>query len=269
VGLSLGAADAGTALEQFIPTGWEVGDCPASYGPDSALCGATDKGPFKVDHHIPTAWIRRPHKDCKVARELGRRDAERRGFTVESEVVGHCGLSGAPCVEHVYRARKADAARGFEYVLCPAGGDVLLISYGVSPRVAQEFHAVARRQVRWDGGPEPRAVHEDPIQIGADPVLEGPGVDPILDLVRSHRPEIERCRAEAVAAGRVPVGKLVLKWQIGKDGRVASAETVSDGTSNPALASCVLGRVRSWQFPRPKGGGAVVITCPFLFRAGN
>ena len=265
----LGAADAGVALEQFIPAGWEAGDCPASYGPDSVLCGGTDTGPFKVDHHIPTAWIRRPHKDCKVTRELGRRDAERKGFTVESEVLGRCGLSGAPCVEHVYRARKPDSARGFEYVVCPAGADALLVSYGVSPRVAQEFHQFARRQVRWDDGPKSHAPHEDPIQIGSNPVLEGPGGDPNLDLVRSHRPEIERCRADAVAAGRVPAGKLVLKWQIGKDGRVTSAETVSDGTSTPALASCVLGRVRTWQFPPPKGGGAVVITCPFVFRAGN
>jgi hypothetical protein len=152
VGLVLGGADAGTSLEQFIPAGWESGECPGSYGPDSVLCGAADSGPFKVDHHIPTAWIRRPKKDCEATRELGRRDAERRGFTVESEVAGRCGSSSAPCVERIYRVRKPDAARGFEYVVCPAGGDALLISYGVSPGVAQAFHDAARRQVRFRAG---------------------------------------------------------------------------------------------------------------------
>ena len=273
VGLLLGAAapesggaDARASLEQFIPAGWEAGACPASYGPDSVLCGATDKGPFKVDHHVPTAWIRRPHKSCKAARDLGRHDAERRGFILVSEASGRCGSSSASCVERAYRGRKADSARGLEYVVCPAGGEALLVSYGVSSRVAGQFHDFARRQVRWAEGQAP-VPHIDPIQIGADPVLEGPAGDPNLNIVRSHRPEIERCYADAVAARRVPVGRLVLKWQIGEDGRVASAETVSDETRDPTLAGCILARIRTWQFPRPKGNAVVFITCPFLFRA--
>ncbi len=268
VGLLLGAAapEARAPLEQFIPAGWEAGACPASYGPDSVLCAGTDKGPFKVDHHVPTVWIRVPHKSCKATRELGRHDADRRGFTVASEVQGRCGSSGAPCVERVYRGRKPDRPRVLEYSLCPAGLDPLLVYYGVSSRVAGQFHDAARRQVRWAEGQQP-VQHTDPIQIGSDPVLEGPAGNPNLDVVRSHRPELERCRADAVAARRVPVGKLVLKWQIAEDGRVASAETVSDETKDPTLAGCILARLRTWQFPPPKGNKVVFITCPFLFPA--
>jgi len=272
LGLLVGAADAPLSLEQFIPAGWEAGPCPASYGHDSVLCAGTDQGPFKVDHHVPTAWIRRPHKSCKTARELGRHDAGRKGFTVVSQTTGRCGASGAPCVEHVYRGRKADAPRLLEYVLCPAGGDPLLVSYAVSSRVAGEFHDVARRQVRWAEGQQPvqqPVPHTAPVQIGSDPVLEGTAGDPSLDVVRSHRPEIEHCRADAAAAGRVPVGKLVLKWQIGEDGRVVSAETVSDETKDPTLAGCIQARLRTWQFPRPKGNAVVFITCPFRFPAGS
>ena len=275
VGLLLGTAapegaapDARASLQQFIPAGWESGDCPASYGPNSVLCAGTNTGPFKVDHHVPTAWIRLPHKSCKATRDLGRHDAERKGFILVSEASGRCGSSGASCVERVYRGRKADSARGLEYVVCPAGGEALLVSYGVSSRVAGQFHDFARRQVRWAEGQSP-VLHIDPIQIGADPVLEGPAGDPNLNVVRSHRPEIERCRADAVAAGRVPVGKLVLKWQIGEDGRVASAEVVTDETQAPGLAGCLLARVRTWEFPRPKGGGVVLITCPFQFRGAE
>jgi len=275
VGMLLGAGtgpkDAGVNrafLEQFVPRGWEAGECPKAYGPDSVLCAATDQGPFKVDHHVPTAWIRMPRGGCKQAREVARREAERKGFTLSSEVVGRCGSSGAPCVEHLYRHPKPDVASPVEYVLCPAGGHPLVVSYGVSSRVAAEFHDVARRQVRWAEGQQP-AVHTDSIQIGPDATLEGTAGDPILDLVRSHRPELERCRADAVAAGRVPVGRLVLKWQIGADGRVASAETVTNETNDPTLVSCMLAKLRTWQFPRPKGGGAVFVTCPFQFRSGG
>ena len=263
--LLVGTAEIPASLQQFVPAGWEATGCPASYGPDTVLCAATDTGPFKVDHHVPTGWIRRPHKSCKAARELGRQEADRRSFTVASEAHGHCGASGAPCVERVYRGRKADRPRVLEYVLCPPGDDPLLVSYAVSSRVAGPFHDAARRQVRWTEGQQPVS-HTDPIQIGSDPVLEGVAGDPNLDVVRSHRPEIERCRADAVAARRVPVGKLILKWQIAADGRVASAETVSDETKDPTLAGCILARLRTWQFPRPKSG-VVFITCPFRFLA--
>ena len=261
VGLLLGA-DAGPRLEQFVPAGWVAGPCPASYGRDSVLCAGTDTGPFKVDHHIPTAWIRRPPGGCKAAGDVGRHDADRKGFSIVSDAVGRCGASGASCTERIYRSRKPDAPRAFEYVICPAGADALLVSYAASSRVAAPFHDAARRQVSWAVGQAPVA-HVDPIQIGSDPVLEGTGGDPNLDVVRSHRPEIERCRAAAVAAGHVPAGKLILKWQIGEDGRVVSAETVTDDTRAPTLAGCILARLRTWQFPRRKGN--VFITCPFRF----
>jgi len=273
VGLLLGAsarADAGSdaraSLEQFVPPGWEVGDCPASYGRDAVLCAGTKEGPFKVDHHVPTAWIRAPGGQCKTVREAVRRDARRKRLTLVREAAGRCGSPDAPCVEHEFRGRSRDATGVFEYVLCPPGGDPLVVSYGVSRRVAGHFHEVARLQVHWDVGQVPLH-HTDPIQIGTEAILEGVQGDPNLNVVRSHRPEIERCRADAIAAGRVPVGKLVIQWQIGGDGRVASAKTVSDETGAPALAGCVLERIRTWEFPRPKGGGAVFITCPFVFRA--
>jgi hypothetical protein len=32
------------------------------------------------------------------------------------------------------------------------------------------------------------------------------------------------------------------------------------------VESCINARVKSWQFPKPKGGGIVVVTYPFLFK---
>ena len=259
-------SDARASLEQFVPPGWEVGDCPDSYGRDSVLCASTKEGPFKVDHHVPSAWIRVPRGSCKAVHEAVRRDARRRRFSLLREVAGRCGSPAAPCVEHEFRGRSRDAAGVFAYVLCPPGHDPLVVSYAVSPRVAGHFHEVARLQVHWAEGQVP-LLHIDPIQIGTDASLEGVQGDPNLNVVRNHRPEIERCRTDAIAAGRVPVGKLILQWQIGADGRVALAKTVSDETRDPSLAECVLARIRTWEFPLPKGGGSVFITCPFVFRA--
>ena len=151
-------------LEAFFPPGWEAGECPPSYGPDSRLCAGTDRGPYKVDHHVPTAWVRAPDGTCKEAREAVRREAERKGFQMSTVTVGRCDTSAVPCVEHVYRARSADSPRIFEYVLCPPEGLTLVVSYAVSPKVAVDFQKTARRQVRWVEGsaPAPRPVDSTP-----------------------------------------------------------------------------------------------------------
>ncbi len=47
---------------------------------------------------------------------------------------------------------------------------------------------------------------------------------------------------------------------------MASSEVAQATTDNTELERCVAGRVRGWVFPRPKGGGSVVVTYPFLFK---
>jgi hypothetical protein len=272
LGAAAGPRDGGTdlraSLAQYIPAGWESGGCPASYGPDSVLCAGTDRGPFKVDHHVPTVWIRTPPGSCAEVRETGRKDAGRKHFKLTHETPGQCGAPGAPCVERAYRGSSADGPLLLEYVRCPPGGRPLVVAYVVSSRVPPEFPAFARRQVGWSEAQTP-ALHPGSIQIGPEPSLEPASGDPTFTLIRSHHPEIERCRADSIAAGRTPVGRLVARWRIGPEGHVLSAETVSDDTRDPTLAGCVLARIRTWDFPRPKGGGEVFITCPFVFRAGD
>jgi len=152
-----GPGDGGTALRasllQFLPARWETGDCPASYGPDAVLCAGTDTGPFKVDHHVPTAWIRTPAGGREAAGEAGRREAERKGFRLAGETRGRCASPSAPCLERTRRGPSADAPRVLEYVVCPAGGPPLLVGDAVSARVDSGFLTFARRQVRWSPGP--------------------------------------------------------------------------------------------------------------------
>jgi hypothetical protein len=36
--------------------------------------------------------------------------------------------------------------------------------------------------------------------------------------------------------------------------------------NNPELEECIIGRVLAWVFPKPKDGGLVVITYPFILK---
>jgi len=145
-----GGPDLKAAVASFIPSGWESGDCPASYGKNTVLCAATDSGPFRVDRHVPTLFVRAFKGACEKARDEARRDTESKGFATSSEATGRCGPSQVPCVERVYRVPGSPTtAVGFEYLLCPRGGDPLVVSYGVSDKVSASFQPFARTQVRW------------------------------------------------------------------------------------------------------------------------
>ncbi|MGZ3444794.1 MAG: hypothetical protein ACXU88_03910 [Myxococcaceae bacterium] len=152
-GVGLGAGqDAGVldARRSFAPPGWEIGDCPPAYGKDSVLCAGTDTGPFKVDRHIPTMWIRAPGGSCAETEKDAVGRLAKYGMTVSRKSTGRCGPKAAPCTEIPLKdPRPTDPLAPLLYVVCPAAGPVEVVEYGVSARVIDAFEPVARVQARW------------------------------------------------------------------------------------------------------------------------
>ena len=63
-------------------------------------------------------------------------------------------------------------------------------------------------------------------------------------------------------------GKVVVQFTIGEVGRVTNSKIASSTMSNAAVGSCILGRIRSWRFPKPEGG-SVTVSYPFVFTASQ
>ena len=61
-------------------------------------------------------------------------------------------------------------------------------------------------------------------------------------------------------------GKVQTQFTIGADGKVLEAKVAQSSTGSRELDACVASRVRLWQFPKPKGGGIVVVSYPFIFK---
>ena len=45
----------------------------------------------------------------------------------------------------------------------------------------------------------------------------------------------------------------------------SSSKVTLSTVNNSELDACIAGRIRTWLFPKPKGGGQVVVTYPFIF----
>ncbi|HXX30760.1 MAG TPA: adventurous gliding motility protein GltG [Myxococcaceae bacterium] len=88
----------------------------------------------------------------------------------------------------------------------------------------------------------------------------------IRRVVRSHLDQLRYCYDVQLTKNPKLSGKVAVKWVVSEQGTVSSSVVVQTTTGNSELDTCVAGRVLTWVFPKPKGGGVAVVTYPFIFK---
>ena len=88
----------------------------------------------------------------------------------------------------------------------------------------------------------------------------------IRKVIHANRGQIRYCYESQLTRNPKLNGKVAIKFIISAQGTVASASVAQSTVNNAELEACVAGRVHGWQFPKPKGGGVVVVTYPFIFQ---
>lgn len=99
------------------------------------------------------------------------------------------------------------------------------------------------------------------------PVILG-SLDPeiIRRIVREHAGQIRYCYESELTRTPGLYGKIVMKWVINGDGKVMQATTAETQMKNANVENCLASRIKTWVFPKPKGGGIVIVNYPFVFK---
>jgi TonB family protein len=110
--------------------------------------------------------------------------------------------------------------------------------------------------------------HSSDISItSSDPVVMGSlDKELIRQVIHRNRNQIRYCYESQLTKFPKLSGKVAVKFVISPTGTVTSSQVNQTTVDNAELETCVAGRVRTWLFPKPKGGGVVIVTYPFIFK---
>lgn len=90
----------------------------------------------------------------------------------------------------------------------------------------------------------------------------------IDEVIKRHMPAIRYCYQQHLQRKPDLGGKIVVGFTIAGDGSVARAQAKRSTMDHAEVESCIVGRFLRMSFPKPRGGGMVIVSYPFLFAPG-
>ncbi len=98
------------------------------------------------------------------------------------------------------------------------------------------------------------------------PEVDGGALDPnaIARVVRSRLSAVKECYEHELKRNPKLAGKVVIRFSIDEDGRVASASVEENTMGDAEVGTCIVSRFERFRFPKPDGG-TVTATFPFIF----
>ncbi len=91
----------------------------------------------------------------------------------------------------------------------------------------------------------------------------------IRRIIRRHINEVKYCYQKELQARPDLHGRVVVQFTISPTGQVVSSVVQSSTMGNRQVETCIAMAVRRWLFPKPKGGGIVIVTYPFRMRTSG
>ena len=89
----------------------------------------------------------------------------------------------------------------------------------------------------------------------------------IQRIISRNMGEVKRCYVGQLVSHPKLEGRVVIRFVVSPSGRVATASVARSTLHSRAVESCIATAVERWRFPKPRGGGIVVVSYPFVFKA--
>lgn len=88
-------------------------------------------------------------------------------------------------------------------------------------------------------------------------------------VVRLHMNEVKYCYDKQLVKNAALEGRIAVQFVISPAGQVLSSVLQSTTMADLHVEKCVVDAVKRWEFPKPQGGGIVIVSYPFSFVAGS
>lgn len=111
-----------------------------------------------------------------------------------------------------------------------------------------------------------RPVHLPRVRPGRQLVKGALDVDIIRRVIRRSLPRFRYCYEKQLLGDPQLAGKVSTRFVIDPNGNVSSATVTG---LNREVAKCIEQALRALKFPKPRGGGVVVVSYPFVFQPGG
>jgi hypothetical protein len=85
----------------------------------------------------------------------------------------------------------------------------------------------------------------------------------IRRVIGAHVGEVESCYARELWSIPKLSGRVMVRFTIAAEGWVTASALESSTLDNKRLTDCIVGVVRCWRFPKPIGGGIVIVSYPW------
>ena len=105
-------------------------------------------------------------------------------------------------------------------------------------------------------------------RLGIAQIQGGLDKDLIRRVVRAHINEVRSCYNAGLTKDPNLQGRVAVNFVIAGTGKVASAVVQESTIKDASVGNCVAKAVKRWTFPKPRGGGNVIVTYPFNLTPG-
>ena len=92
--------------------------------------------------------------------------------------------------------------------------------------------------------------------------------DIIRRIVRAHINEVRSCYNQGLNKNPNLQGRVAVNFVIMGTGKVGSATVQESSLKDKNVGNCIAKSVKRWKFPKPRGGGNVIVTYPFNLSPG-